>query len=125
MTTRAPVTDAIGFAERVVALLDEGAFTATYKYAVLLGLLDVVMERTSATGEPPSVVTTRELAEKVTELYWPQADAFGVGGAPRVLRRITTGKRDILGMIREFREADPGDPGGGAPLTRADRKSVV
>lgn len=69
MSARAPVTDAIGFAERVVALLDEGAFTATYKYAVLLGLLDVVMERTSAKGEPPSVVTTRELAEKVTELY--------------------------------------------------------
>jgi hypothetical protein len=52
----------IAFAERVVALLDEGAFTATYKYAVLLGLLDVVLERTSATGEPPSVVTTRQLA---------------------------------------------------------------
>ena len=71
--------NAIAFAERVVALLDEGAFTATYKYAVLLGLLDVVMERTSATGEPPSVVTTRQLTEKVTELYWPQADAFGGG----------------------------------------------
>jgi len=119
VTSRAPVTDAIGFAERVVALLDEGAFTATYKYAVLLGLLDVVLERTSATGEPPSVVTTRQLAEKVTELYWPQADPFGGGAAPRALRHITTGKRDILGMIREFREADPGDPGGGAPLTRA------
>jgi hypothetical protein len=117
VTTRAPVKDAIGFAERVVALLDEGAFTATYKYAVLLGLLDVVLERTSATGEPPGVVTTRELAEKVTELYWPQADAFGGGGRPRALRQITTGKRDILGMIREFREADPGDPG--APLARA------
>jgi len=117
VTSRAPVTDAIAFAERVVALLDEGVFVATYKYAVLLGLLDVVLERTSATGEPPSVVTTRQLAEKVTELYWPQADPYGGGGRPRALRQITTGKRDILGMIREFREADPGDPG--APLARA------
>ena len=62
MTARAPVTDAIGFAARVVALLDEGAFTATYKYAVLLGLLDVVLERTSATCSPslrgPLPVTT-------------------------------------------------------------------
>lgn len=97
--------------------LREDAFTATYKYAVLLGLLDVVLERTSAQGEPPSVVTTRQLAEKVTELYWPQADPYGGGGRPRALRQITTGKRDILGMIREFREADPGDPG--APLARA------
>ena len=77
------------------------------------------MERTSAKGEPPSVVTTRELAEKVTELYWPQADAFGVGVVPRVLRQITTGKRDILGMIREFREWAPGDPG--APPAAAVR----
>ena len=69
--SRAPVTDAIGFAERVVALLDEGAFTATYKYAVLLGLLDVVLERTGRAGEPPDVVTTRQLAEKVVELYRP------------------------------------------------------
>jgi hypothetical protein len=30
---------AIRFAEKVLALLDEGQFTATYKYAVLLGLL--------------------------------------------------------------------------------------
>ena len=28
--------DAIGFAEKVLELLDEGRYTATYKYAVLL-----------------------------------------------------------------------------------------
>jgi len=80
------------------------------------------MERTSAKGEPPSVVTTRELAEKVTEQYWPQADAFGGGGGPRVLCQITTGKRDILGMIREFRESAPGDPGAPPARSRAARR---
>lgn len=35
-----PVRDAIDFAERVVELLEEGAFTATHKYAAHVGLLD-------------------------------------------------------------------------------------
>jgi hypothetical protein len=34
----------IRFAEKVLALLDQGTFTATYKYAVLLGLMDQSME---------------------------------------------------------------------------------
>jgi len=35
----------IRFAEKVLALLDQGTFTATYKYAVLLGLMDLCMEK--------------------------------------------------------------------------------
>lgn len=46
-------TGANAFAERVLTLLDEGSFTATYKYAVLLGLMDLCMERASAKGDPP------------------------------------------------------------------------
>jgi HNH endonuclease len=61
---------ALRIAERLIQLLDRGGFTATYKYAVLIGLMDVCMERTSSTGAPPSMITTRQLAEKVIELYW-------------------------------------------------------
>ena len=32
------------FGEKLLNLLDEGAFTATYKYAVLLGLIDLCRE---------------------------------------------------------------------------------
>ena len=32
--------DAIAFAEKVLALLDQGAFTSTYKFAVLLAIMD-------------------------------------------------------------------------------------
>jgi hypothetical protein len=44
---------AIAFAERVLTLLDDGSFTATYKYAVLLGLIDLCMEGVSATTRGP------------------------------------------------------------------------
>ena len=50
-----PERGAIGFAERLIALLDEGGFTATYKFALLLALLDSCLESTSATGAPPTL----------------------------------------------------------------------
>ena len=53
--------DAIKLAERMLALLDRGSFFATYKYAVLLGLMDLCMEHTSKSGAPCDFVTTREL----------------------------------------------------------------
>ena len=72
---------AIGFAEKVLELLDEGRYTATYKYAVLLGLIDVCLEQTQSSGAPPEMVTTRQLADKIVELYWPQTVPFA-GVAP-------------------------------------------
>jgi hypothetical protein len=39
-------------AERVLTLLDDGSFTATYKHAVLLGLIDLCMEGVSDNRHP-------------------------------------------------------------------------
>src|SRR4051812_44277992 len=71
-----PDRGAIRLAERLIQLLGRGGFTATYKYAVLIGLMDLCMELTGATGAPPEMITTRQLAEKVIELYWPQCAPY-------------------------------------------------
>jgi hypothetical protein len=60
---------AIAFAEKVLELLDEARRTATYKFAVLLALIDLCLERTRATGAPPDVRTTRQVTEKILEIY--------------------------------------------------------
>jgi len=94
----------IAFAEAVLGLLDRGGFVATYKYAVLLGLMDLCLEGTSRTGEPPDMVTTRQLAEKVVELYWPQTRPFegrAVTGA--VLRQNTGSQAKIISDILRFK----------------------
>jgi hypothetical protein len=62
--------DPFAFGEKLLNLLDEGAFTATYKYAVLLGLIDLCMEHSSSDGSAPTVVTTKDLAQKILEIYW-------------------------------------------------------
>ena len=45
---------ASALAEQLLAVLAEGAFTATYKYAVLLALVDLCVERSTPTGEAPN-----------------------------------------------------------------------
>src|SRR5690606_37020704 len=97
---------AIRFAEKVLALLDEGQFTATYKYAVLLGLLDLSLENVGRKGEPPEVLTTQQLAGKVIELYWPHAIPFGRGREAEVLLQNAGrpgAQAAIVRLIQDFR----------------------
>ena len=60
------------FLEKLLQVLAQGGFTSTYKYAVLLGLIDLCVEA----GQPPTSVTTTQLARRVVELYWPQVRPF-------------------------------------------------
>jgi hypothetical protein len=100
---------AIGFAEKVLELLDEGRFSATYKYAVLLALIDVCLERTEASGAPPDTVTTRQLAEKILQLYWPHTVPF-VGRTETILKQNVVGQAEIISAIARFRARHTPDP---------------
>jgi 5-methylcytosine-specific restriction endonuclease McrA len=95
--------DAIGFAEKVLELLDEGRYTATYKYAVLLALIDLCLEGTQASGAPPEMVTTRQLADKIVELYWPHTVPFASRAEARILSQNTRGQAEIVSAILRFR----------------------
>ena len=96
--TDADQRGAIGFAEKVLELLDEGRYTATYKYAVLLALIDVCLEHTQSSGAPPEMVTTRQLADKIVELYWPHTVPFaGVGTGDCAQTEHDRPGRDHLG----------------------------
>ncbi|MEO7331598.1 MAG: HNH endonuclease domain-containing protein [Minicystis sp.] len=111
-----PDRGALRLAERLIQLLDRGGFTATYKYAVLVALIDLCLEHTSSKGEPPSMVTTRQMAEKIIELYWPHCAPYLDDDrlperAPRVLHQ-STARADkqalIVRHVLDFREiVDP------------------
>ena len=95
---------AIGFAEKILELLDEGRYTATYKYAVLLALIDVCLERTQASGAPPEMVTTRQLAEKIVEIYWPHTMPYVSLAPSTVLKQNVRGQAEIVSLIQRYRE---------------------
>ena len=108
------------FCQRLLSLFDEGRFTATYKYAVLIGLLDVLAERVDRQGRAPDVVHTRDLAEAVLELYWPHTRRFPY--AAKVLVQNRGGQAEILTAIAQFRGTTVGDAT--APLSVARAKAA-
>jgi 5-methylcytosine-specific restriction endonuclease McrA len=101
----------IDVAERVLHLLDEGRYTATYKQAVLVALVDLCLESTQRNGAPAELVTTRQLAEKVVALYWPHTRVWSSEASRRILVQNSSGSRDtlergggIVAKVRRFRE---------------------
>ena len=100
MSTRAD-QGALAFAEQLLSLLGEGSFTATYKYAVILGLMDLCLEQSTRTGAAPTMVTTRQLARKVLELYWSHTLPFR---EESILRQNSGGQASVLKEIAEFRK---------------------
>lgn len=100
----------IAFGERLLTLLDLGSFTATYKYAVLLALIDLCLEQSDGAGGAPTVLTTRQLAHKTVELYWGHTIPFISPAGEHILRQSTGGQAQILGLIARFREREVGDP---------------
>ena len=73
----AAADEALAFGERLIALLDGGRFTATYKYAVLLALVDECRAGVDAAGRAPRVLSGKRVGRRVFELYWPQARPLG------------------------------------------------
>jgi len=110
-----PGSEVAGFGERVLQLLDEGRFTATYKYAVLLALTELCLEQGGGGGPP--VLTTWQLAERVVELYWPQTAPYQGQAGARVLAQNRGGQAEIVALIQRFREHCAPDPS--VPLSRA------
>jgi len=110
--------DVIGLAERILQLLDRGSFTTTYKYAVLLALIDTCVETAVDSGAPFPSVTTRQLAEKVFELYWRQADAYPAAGAMLTQHLHPKQEAGILAAASAFR-GEASAHGGSTSLFRA------
>jgi 5-methylcytosine-specific restriction endonuclease McrA len=99
-------TDAtVRFAEKILELLDEGRFVTTYKFAVLLALMDLCFEKNAAAGMAPESVTTRQLAEKIIEIYWPHTVDYH--STATVLKQSTGKQAQIPAAILRFRFNQP------------------
>ena len=114
-----PDDDALRFAERLLALLDATRYSATYKLATLLALIDVTAEHTAADGTAPATISARDVSRRVIELYWPQAVPYGAAplGEPRVLSQAP--QNDIPNKLAGWRAARRLPPGASIDEARA------
>jgi hypothetical protein len=95
----------VGFAERLLEVIDSGRRTATYKLALLMALLDLCARHSDADGRAPGRLYTRDIAEQVAVLYWPQVIPYRLPGSGSAveLRQITGSRAAILGSVSTFR----------------------
>ncbi|MFZ4499792.1 MAG: HNH endonuclease [Burkholderiales bacterium] len=107
-------------------LFSEGEFTATYKFALLMALADLAVEKDSDDGEPLAL-TFREIAVKFIELYWQQTAPYArTSPSPALLAADSATEQAlyqsngrqaaVVSSISAFRRQHPGL--GPAAMTR-------
>jgi hypothetical protein len=108
--------DQIRFLVKLQRLLDEGSFVASYKFALLLSLADLSVEKGEDSGAPLTV-DTADIAEKLIQYYWPQAVPYPSPVNAKVLRQNTGKQAAIVNAV----EAARATFGGSLPMMMKDR----
>lgn len=109
--------DPLLLGQRVVAILETGLRTATYKLATITALIDHCIENLPDDPRAPLTVPIPELAHRVLEIYWRQVRPFD----GRELRQSTQSKARIPAAITIFREAAGVGYSGSALAVAMDR----
>ena len=89
----------LAFLRNLQRLLDEGQFTASYKYALLIALSDLSIEKSSA-PDGTLRIDISELAERFIELYWRHTAPFRGSG---VLAQNTARQATVISAIANVR----------------------
>ncbi len=86
MTAAPPAPERqIEFLHHLQRIFEEGDFSATYKFALLLALAEIAVEAGDDSGAPVAI-RLLAIAEKFIELYWRQAAPYSTAaGTPGVL----------------------------------------
>jgi 5-methylcytosine-specific restriction endonuclease McrA len=86
-------------------LFSEGDFTATYKFALLIVLSDIAVERGADDGDALAI-QIRELGERFVQLYWRQTLPYGKGRPDTVAGTLVQNngaQAAVVSAIAEFR----------------------
>jgi len=91
----------IAFIRDIQRLLEEGQFVASYKFALLLAIAELCLEReTEADGTLK--LPLRDIAARIIELYWPQVAPFR---GESVLSQNTGRQAVILHAVEQARSS--------------------
>jgi len=93
----------LDFLQHVQRIFDEGEFVATYKFALLIALVELAIERGDDTGAPLDL-DLHSIAEKFIEQYWPHAAPYSAAdGAAAVLVQNNGRQAAIVARVAEVR----------------------
>ena len=92
------------FLNKIQRILSEGSFSATYKFALLHVLADLAVLKGGHDGSELTL-TTYDIAEQFTELYWRQAVPFPGAATGTPLRQNTGAPAAVISAIQEAQHA--------------------
>jgi hypothetical protein len=93
-TSRPSPEDQIRFIANIERILSEGSFVATYKYALLVALVELAIERGDDSNRELAL-PIHDIADKFAELYWRQAAPYEAdgGAGPGLVLHQNQGKQ--------------------------------
>lgn len=94
-------SDPLSLGQRLVAVLEGGQRTATYKLAVMVALLDIAVESVPDDPDAEVVIDLDDLTYRVMDLYWRQLRPLD--GA--VLKQSNDGRGVVFRAVNDLREA--------------------
>lgn len=99
----------LAFLSKIQRLFAESDFTATYKFALLIALADLAVERGSEDGDTLAL-SYSEIAKKFIELYWSHVTPYarpGADVASVVLHQNHGRQAAIINHLATFRANNP------------------
>lgn len=108
--SRAPTAEEqLLFLSKIQRLFAEGEFAATYKFALLISLVEIAIEVPGIGDGSTLDVSIRSIATKFIELYWKQSFEFVAcrpGTRPGVLAQNLGAQAAVVNAVRAFRVAE-------------------
>ena len=71
--------DVLEFTAQLLSLIDTTRYTATYKLASLIAIMDLVAEHIGVDADAPTEISGLEVGRRVVSMYWPQSRPFATG----------------------------------------------
>src|SRR5688500_15627985 len=103
MTAPAGAIGELDFLTKLQRILNEGLFTASYKYALLLALAELSVEK-DVSPDGTLRIELDDLAARFITLYWRQVAPFG---GPGLLAQNTGRQASVINKIAAFRTSAP------------------
>lgn len=93
------------FLQKIQLLLEEGSFASTYKFALLLALSDLAVERGDV-GEQQLKISTSDIAKKFINYYWRQSAPYpAYEGDKEVLFQNSGSQAAIINSLMRVQES--------------------
>lgn len=94
----------LAFIQKIQRLFEEGDFSATYKFALLIALTDLAVERGNDEGEALEIPLD-EIAIKFAELYWPLTVPYSSGAKAELLSQNPGKQAAIVNLLHDLRRS--------------------